>query len=48
MAYTRYTRFRISYGLPTIEAPDRAMLQLVNLSRGHALLTGRDYVAINT
>jgi hypothetical protein len=32
------------YGLPIIEEPDRAMLQLANLARGHALLTGRDYV----
>ncbi|HEY7079590.1 MAG TPA: DeoR family transcriptional regulator [Nitrososphaeraceae archaeon] len=34
------------YGLPTIEEPDRAMQQLVNLARGHALLTGRNYVTI--
>ena len=32
------------YGLPTIEEPDRAMQQLVNLAKGHALLTGRNYV----
>jgi len=33
-----------AYGLSIIEEPDRAMLQLVNLARGHALLTGRNYV----
>ena len=34
------------YGLPIIEEPDRAMQQLVNLAKGHALLTGRNYVTI--
>ena len=34
------------YTLPTIEEPNRAMKQLVNLGRGHALLTGRNYVTI--
>ena len=34
------------YGIPTIEEPDRAMQQLANLAKGHALLTGRNYVAI--
>jgi hypothetical protein len=34
------------YGLPIIEEPDRAMLQLANLARGHALLTGRSYVTV--
>ena len=34
------------YGMPTIEEPDRAMQQLVNLARGHALLTGRNHVTI--
>jgi hypothetical protein len=34
------------YGLPIIEEPDRAMLQLANLARGHALLTGRNYVTV--
>jgi hypothetical protein len=33
------------YTLPTIEEPNRAMKQLVNLARGHALLTGRNYVS---
>jgi DNA adenine methylase len=32
------------YTLPTIEEPDRAMQQLVNLARGHAMLTGRNYI----
>jgi hypothetical protein len=32
------------YTLPIIEEPNRAMRQLVNLARGHALLTGRNYV----
>jgi hypothetical protein len=32
------------YTLPTIEEPDRAMQQLANLARGHALLTGRNYI----
>jgi hypothetical protein len=34
------------YGIPTIEEPDRAMQQLVNLAKGHALLTGRNYVTL--
>jgi DNA-binding transcriptional ArsR family regulator len=34
------------YGLPIIEQPDRAMLQLANLARGHALLTGRNYATV--
>jgi hypothetical protein len=34
------------YGIPTIEEPDRAMQQLANLAKGHALLTGRNYVTI--
>jgi DNA-binding transcriptional ArsR family regulator len=33
-----------AYAMPIIEEPDRAMQQLVNLARGHALLTGRNYV----
>jgi hypothetical protein len=33
-----------AYGLPIIEEPDRAMQQLVNLAKGHALLTARNYV----
>ncbi len=32
------------YGLPIIEEPDRAMQQLVNLAKGHALMTGRNHV----
>lgn len=35
-----------AYGLPIIEEPDRAMQQLINLARGHALLTGRNYVTV--
>jgi predicted transcriptional regulator len=31
---------------PTTEEPDRAIRHLVNLVRGHALLTGRNYVTI--
>jgi hypothetical protein len=34
------------YTLPTIEEPDRAMQQLANLARGHALLTGRNYITV--
>lgn len=34
------------YGIPTIEEPDRAMQQLANLAKGHALLTGRNYVSL--
>ncbi|MFL6359725.1 MAG: hypothetical protein ACJ72V_10350 [Nitrososphaeraceae archaeon] len=36
-----------AYGLPIIEEPDRAMQQLVNLAKGHSLLTGRNYVTID-
>jgi hypothetical protein len=32
------------YGMPIIEEPDRAMQQLTNLAKGHALLTGRNYI----
>jgi hypothetical protein len=35
-----------SYTLPTIEEPDRAIQQLTNLARGHALLKGRNYISI--
>jgi hypothetical protein len=35
-----------AYGLPIIEEPDRAMQQLANLAKGHALLTGRNYVTV--
>ena len=34
------------YTLPTIEEPDRAMQQLANLARGHALLRGRNYITV--
>jgi predicted transcriptional regulator len=34
------------FTLPTIEEPDRAMQQLANLARGHALLTGRNYITV--
>ena len=33
-----------AYSLPTIEEPDRAMSQLRNLARGHALSRGRNYI----
>jgi DNA-binding transcriptional ArsR family regulator len=33
-----------AYAMPIIEEPDRAMQQLVNLARGHALSMGRNYV----
>jgi predicted transcriptional regulator len=33
-----------SYGIPTIEEPGRAITQLRNLARGHALLKGRNYI----
>lgn len=32
------------YTLPTIEEPDRAIQQLTNLARGHALSQGRNYI----
>lgn len=35
-----------SYYIATIEEPDRAMTQLRNLARGHALTQGRNYVTI--
>jgi HTH domain len=34
------------YGMATIEEPDRAMTQLYNLARGHALSQGRNYIAL--
>ena len=34
------------YGQPTTEEPDRAMQQLLNLAKGHALLTGRNYITV--
>ena len=33
-----------AYTMATIEEPDRAMTQLRNLARGHALLQGRNYI----
>ncbi len=33
-----------AYTLPTIEEPDRAIQQLTNLARGHALAQGRNYI----
>ena len=33
-----------AYTMATIEEPDRAMTQLRNLARGHALLHGRNYL----
>jgi hypothetical protein len=35
-----------AYTIATIEEPDRAMTQLRNLARGHALSQGRNYVTI--
>lgn len=35
-----------AYSLPTIEEPSRAMTQLRNLARGHALSQGRTYVTL--
>jgi HTH domain len=34
------------YGMATMEEPDRAITQLYNLARGHALLKGRNYITI--
>lgn len=34
------------YALPIIEEPDRAMIQLKNLARGHALTLGRNYITL--
>lgn len=34
------------YALATIEEPDRAITQLMNLARGHALSRGRNYVTL--
>lgn len=34
------------YTLPTIEEPDRAITQLMNLARGHALSQGRNYITL--
>jgi len=36
-----------AYTLPTIEEPDRAIQQLTNLARGHALLQGRNYITLD-
>ncbi|MGC2599411.1 MAG: hypothetical protein WA395_14930, partial [Nitrososphaeraceae archaeon] len=35
-----------AYTLPTIEEPDRAIQQLTNLARGHALTQGRNYITL--
>jgi hypothetical protein len=35
------------YSTPTIEEPDRAMTQLLNLSKGHAVSQGRNYLTID-
>ena len=35
------------YSLPIIEEPDRAITQLRNLARGHALSQGRNYITIS-
>lgn len=36
-----------AYTLPTIEEPDRAIQQLTNLARAHALLEGRNYITLD-
>ena len=36
-----------AYSLPIIEEPDRAITQLRNLARGHALIYGRSYITID-
>jgi hypothetical protein len=36
-----------SYALPKLEEPDRAMVQLKNLARGHALSLGRNYITVD-
>lgn len=36
-----------AYTLPTIEDPERAIHQLRNLARGHALTQGRNYITID-
>ena len=36
-----------AYSLPTIEEPDRAITQLWNLARGHALSQSRNYILID-
>ena len=35
-----------AYTIATIEEPDRAITQLRNLARGHALSQGRNYIII--
>lgn len=36
-----------AYTLPTIEEPDRAIQQLTNLAKGHALSQGRNYITLD-
>jgi hypothetical protein len=36
-----------AYALPKLEEPDRAMVQLKNLGRGHALSQGRNYITMD-
>jgi hypothetical protein len=36
-----------AYGLANIEDPSRAITQLTNLARGHALSQGRDYITLS-
>ena len=35
-----------AYSIATIEEPDRAMIQLRNLARGHALVNGRNHISM--
>ena len=37
---------KYAYGLANIEDPSRAITQLSNLARGHALSQGRDYIIL--
>lgn len=43
---TNYHATEFIHGLPTIENPSRAVQQLYNLARGHALSHGRNYITI--
>ncbi|HJT85981.1 MAG TPA: hypothetical protein VJ697_15985 [Nitrososphaeraceae archaeon] len=41
---TNYHVTEFIHGIPTIEDPSRAVQQLYNLARGHALSYGRNYI----
>jgi predicted transcriptional regulator len=36
-----------AYALPIVEEPSRAITQLKNLARGHALISGRNYITLD-